>query len=358
MTGRSDAARRVGGGGRIGSLDGLRGLAALAVVAQHMPSVDVRQGWVAVDLFFVLSGYLVTSIVLARRGPGFLRGFYAGRALRLWPAYLIAVAACLALDPGPPGAAPLYLAYLQQTPRYLGLPMPPWRAMSHGWSLAVEWQFYLIWPALLILAGRRVVPLCLGVALGSLACRMAGVHNWLLAARADGLALGSLLAAMEAGPLRRLVPAAAWAAAGASALVVAALALRPGADPLMAWHPHRWAEPTAAALGSFAVVAWCVRRDPAPLRWAPLAYLGAISYGLYLYHYPVLRRGYSITLRLGLHDTLAGDALLVAASAGLAAASWHLVERPIRGMRRQQTIPETFAREPEHVATSPPVQTP
>ena len=114
---------------RIPELDGLRGLAALAVLLAHLGEGRwplVGWGWTAVNLFFVLSGYLITGIVLREgHAPGFWRAFYARRVLRIWPVYFGTIAAILAVGPlvGRPAATaglPSYLTFTQNVPRYWG----------------------------------------------------------------------------------------------------------------------------------------------------------------------------------------------------------------------------------------------
>ena len=115
----------------------------------------MRWGWTAVDLFFVISGYLITTILLRGRStPGALANFYARRSLRIWPIYYLALAAFLVANalighPYPTDGLPYYLTYTQNVPRYWGGVVPPFcKAFAHCWSLSVEEQFYLIWPAL------------------------------------------------------------------------------------------------------------------------------------------------------------------------------------------------------------------
>jgi peptidoglycan/LPS O-acetylase OafA/YrhL len=276
---------------RIAELDGLRGLAAVTVVAYHIFMYHLPWGWAGVDVFFVLSGYLITAIALQNGGSwGFLPAFYARRGLRIWPIYylLIMILALRGLDNV--AALPYYLTYTQQVPCYRGYEMPPWLLMQHTWTLALEEQFYLIWPVLVLLAGRRWTgPLALTLAIGSVAARTAGVHWWLLAARSDGFALGGLLAAVlaDSDVERARRRAQSWAAVLGALGVLLMVYLGAigrlvdaGSASILGVHA------TVASLSTFALVAMLVchagHRVFAPLRMAPLVYLGTISYGIYL----------------------------------------------------------------------------
>ncbi len=116
---------------RIPELDALRGLAALAIVVYHLWVPQVTLLGTAVDLFFVLSGYLITSIILGQVDqPGFLGRFYARRALRIWPIYYLSLLALVALSPLLPGPSrldglPYYLTYTQRIPDYWFGDVPP-----------------------------------------------------------------------------------------------------------------------------------------------------------------------------------------------------------------------------------------
>ena len=147
--------------GRIPELDAVRGLAAVAIVLFHW-----RFHWpflrTAVDLFFVLSGFLITSILLRTgESPHAFRTFYARRALRIFPIYYLTFAIFLAINPFAPrphpiAALPYFLTYTQFIQGYWGQTIPPFsRAFGHTWTLAIEEQFYLFWPLVAWAVGRR-----------------------------------------------------------------------------------------------------------------------------------------------------------------------------------------------------------
>jgi len=160
---------------RIGSLDGVRGIAILMVLAVHLElfqavpfSRPIRAlfwaGWSGVDLFFVLSGFLITGILLDGFGaPGYFSRFYKRRALRIFPLYYLVCAALMVATPHLPGAEwsaiyPTWKGWLSY-----GLFLQNWwmphfenthRLIGHLWSLGVEEQFYLVWPTCVFLLRR------------------------------------------------------------------------------------------------------------------------------------------------------------------------------------------------------------
>ena len=332
------------GAGRVEELDGMRAVAALAVVAYHLYPGACAWGRTGVDLFFVLSGYLITGILLRHRADARVLGaFYARRALRIWPIYYLALGACVALGallghPHPAGGLAYHLSFTQNVPLYWSAAPPPASpALLHTWTLALEEQFYLVWPALVALAGRRrgaVAALAVAAAALAVAARARGVAPTLLLARCDGFALGGLLAALRADgrggrptrpPRRARAPAAA---ATAAALAVAGAwewRLLPAWAPLKSLVANLF---FAGAVGL--VVAAAGRPWLAPLRDRRLAYLGRISYGLYLYHLMVIVFGTELARRAGLPPRgPLTDLALVGATLALAAASWGLLERPL-----------------------------
>ncbi len=347
---------------RIPELDGLRAIASVLVIAFHASLTSescrsaflLRWGWMGVDLFFVVSGYLITTILLrsSNEGASGLLSFFVRRSLRIWPIYylvLIAFVAANALLPRPQPTAglTLYLTYTQFLPRYWGADGPAFpRAFAHTWSLAVEEQFYLIWPALLLLMGRKaLVPLCLGAAAVAVVSRgWFHLDPQLLLGRCDGLAMGGLLAAaFSARP---------WAAGredavrkGFAMMILVPLAFFLG---FAAGTDAERAEPIRASveilLGNVlfgGVVGLCLldtgRARLALLRDPRLVALGRISYGLYLYHNLVFS---GLQLRFGPTGTpgwaiLAGSGLTLA----MAALSWRAIERPILAWRDRQAEP-------------------
>lgn len=319
----------------------------MAIMAFHLNPPAFAPGWTGVDLFFVLSGYLITGIILKHgETKGFLKAFYVRRGLRIWPIYYLTLAALVLVNPYLPRpysleSVPYYLTYTQNVPMYWRGSAPALPPFDHTWTLALEEQFYVIWPALLLLAGRkRVVPVCLATIALAYMAREGGWFSYdhyserLLIARCDGFALGGLLAALFDGTITRRVKLGV-AAAFVSAVVYIAWGIvsaggatrylglptppRP-AQTILAVEVLYFGLVGLVALGAGS--AWL-----APLRLRPLVYLGQISYGLYLYHYPTFWAidGFRFiydqpwTIRL----VKLGVTLL------LAVASWHLIESPI-----------------------------
>jgi len=348
--------------GRIPELDALRGLAAIVIVVFHMRFVDAYPALgTAVDLFFVLSGYLITTILLERgRAPGFFAAFYARRALRIWPIYYLALLACVAVNPLLKRPEPLsgfwhYFAYLQNVPGYWRGETPAFsRLFLHSWTLAIEEQFYLLWPFAVVLLGRRglraaILPLLIA----PIVLRASGYHRHMLLTRCDGLALGALLADLFSDRAR-VEAARASMRRGFHAVGLIAVAARQVAGPWLAGldgkTPGLWTlRASSLATAEMAWLAFAVvglmlldrgHRRLAPLRDRRLVHLGTISYGIYLYHPFVLIFVPMIHKSLGIRGSIGMDAIKLAACVGLAEVSWRLVERPILRLKERFPYPE------------------
>jgi peptidoglycan/LPS O-acetylase OafA/YrhL len=275
-------------------LDGLRGIAILAVLAAHtgIPGFSDGGGGAGVTLFFVLSGYLITSLLLAERekfGRVDLKAFYIRRALRLFPALaavLVVVTLLLALRLMPADALRdtnygiVMAGVVAYVANWVAVAGQSIGMLGHTWSLAVEEQFYILWPTLL-LAGLRFgrMKLALIVLLlifldtpyrlvldlnGGFMHVFVGTDS-----RGDALLFGCVLALLET----HWHPALGWlGVAGVVALAVSWPG-DPGLGAQILFIP-------AAAIVSTLAVAGC----PALLAWRPLAFIGRISYGLYLWH--------------------------------------------------------------------------
>lgn len=339
---------------RVVELDSLRGLAALSIVVYHLWFPTCFFGWTRVDLFFVLSGFLVTSVILKKSGAGgFLAAFFVRRCLRIWPLYYLGLLALVAINPLLSRPAPMdgvwqYLTLTQNLERLWGSDRTPFSdAYFHTWSLALEFRFYLFWPAVVMVAGRRrLIPVALAMGLGSVLARMCGASPFVLPGRCDGFAAGAILAVLlgdpafvgrHAGRLK-----AGFAAAAGVGLAVVLAGIWVYRDAIRE-HPHPWPGLTVLALnllygGGIGLIALHGgHRLLAPLRDPRLLRLGTWSYALYLLHPLTFRAVDLVVRRLGLPTapTLALDLFKLAASVAVAWLAWRCVERPLAEYRSQ-----------------------
>ena len=333
-------------------LDGLRGLAVLGVIFYHCSPRLLGTwvhyaslwGWAGVNLFFVLSGFLITSILLQSLGkPRYFRNFYGRRALRILPVYVLVLVVVYLSAPwfiGPTiteavKAAP-WLAYIFFVHNLFHLAVPP--AIGPTWSLAIEQQYYLLWAPLVRFMGRAwmlaAVLVCALVA--SPLLRLANYH-WLNPTHTlihlDGIAWGSLLAlGLFTLPLSRR----AWLWIGLAGLVlgIAAAATIAGGTSFL---------DSALAVGFagavLASIASTGARNPinAALRRGPLAFYGRISYGLYMIHISVFIYFGWFDLRMdpyGIPGNLAVVAFRLGASTLAAAALWYGFESQILKLKK------------------------
>ncbi|MFI5456616.1 MAG: acyltransferase family protein [Isosphaerales bacterium] len=336
--------------GRIAELDSVRGLAALAVLIYHANRAWLPFGWAGVDLFFVLSGYLITSIILKNGGSaGFLRNFYVRRGLRTWPIYYLLIGILIVLSPFLArrffwSGLPYVLTYTQGLPRlWSGTASRFSMYLAHAWSLAIEEQFYLLWPALVLVAGRRRLPLlALACAGGSVLARSRGIWFDGLFAQADGLALGGWLAAHRLAELRPARPPRGFRFASpvtavpalGGLLILITIAARVGLGPNDGLRTYPGLAVLAFNLLWLGLIDLVLTHAGRPaiklLRLRPLRHLGRISYGLYLYHYPILLIALDLARGLGYSGNLLGLRLLaVLVSVPVAGVSWRFIERPL-----------------------------
>jgi peptidoglycan/LPS O-acetylase OafA/YrhL len=336
----------------IPELQGLRGLAVLGVLFYHChPRLEGTWvhsaslwGWTGVNLFFVLSGFLITSILLEAQGkPRYFRNFYMRRALRIWPVYVLLLAVCYAqsdwfIGPRPWEAikASPWLAYIFFVQNLFHLALPP--AISPTWSLAIEEQYYFLWaPLVRFLRRPWMLSAVLTAALVASPLLRLTYWAWITPTHTlthlDGIAWGSLLAlGLHTLPLSRRVwlwmglgaiPLGLWAAAtvaGGTAFLDSALAV-------------------AFAGAVLASIASTGARNPlsAALRRGPLPFYGRISYGLYMTHIMVFIYFGWFDLRMdpyGIAGNLAVVGFRLVATTAVATALWYGFESQILKLKR------------------------
>lgn len=294
------------------ALDGLRGIAILLVVAYHNFGFInyFFFGWLGVDLFFVLSGFLITQILLrAREGGPFLGSFFMRRILRIFPLYFLFLLLFYGLTPRLPGVAlPAYLEtnavwfflYLQNILFILNPPPEGAAALNHLWSLAVEEQFYLLWPfVLLAVRSHRALAAGLISLLGGvIALRLAlwtwkiedlAYYNLYTFTRIDGLCIGSLLAVLRAwrpALIRNYFTYIVLAMAALNFIFFFFNRTQGYSFPFLAITGY-----TTFAVLFGLLVERCLRPDggiiPRLLSLPPLRFFGTLSYGLYMWHWPI-----------------------------------------------------------------------
>ena len=362
-------------------LDGLRAIAVAAVMAFHTGASWAVGGFLGVDVFFVLSGFLITVLLLMewqRRSQVSLRRFYARRALRLLPAVTLMCVVILVIGPVGTGAAArnaLWKAvagtmfYFQNWQQAFHL-IPILQLTDHTWSLAIEEQFYLVWPTLLIAtlllarrAGRDPLKAALIVALtlaaasaiekivlwsgpGSQARIYYGTDT-----RADPLLIGAALGicyvsgALER--LRRFLPALAPVAL--LVIVVTFGFVHDSSPRLYQGGLTAFAVASAVLIGGMALAP--ATRLGRALAVAPLVWLGRVSYGIYLWHWPVYRYLHPARLGLSWEPT---QFVRIAVTLAAATISFYVVERPLLRLRHRFDPPVDARREVAADVTAPP----
>lgn len=340
-------------------LDGVRGIAVALVIIHHafylthatnrITTLLVRLAsscWIGVDLFFVLSGYLITGILLRSKGEsGYFRIFYMRRFLRIFPLYYgCLLTAWLAAALVRPDAIPRFdfgwnLTYLANL--RLALHGWAWRPVSHLWSLSVEEQFYLVWPTIILLLPRRRMALWIACLFGV----FAAVRYVLAAAiplsadavfgvlHLDGLLLGAALAALHLPrPRAESARTKAWAVFLAAAGILLVEARNTGALNWHLWHGVGYLNYSLVALCGAAAIALSVYSPEHGvlnrlLAMRPLVEMGKYSYAMYVLHYPLDTALRALHLHpSSVYGTIVYTLALGAGSFAAALITWKLIE--------------------------------
>lgn len=381
---------------RIPALDGVRGVAILLVLVMHSYGLGIsagaegffwsaaQGGWAGVDLFFVLSGYLITGILLRTRGgSGYYKTFYARRCLRIFPAYYLFLLVLL--------LSPWLIESLRGEGYELFVQQQPWLwtyttnvkmalsnhvfdfgafrpgtsifSTAHFWSLAVEEQFYLCWPLIVSIAGPRRLGWVIGaILIGSPMLRWAALETdhvtaayVLTPCRMDTLAMGGLVALFEWSG--RIGTLARFARPGAvvSGIGIAGLAAIRGSyshdDPAVFTFGYTLNAILFSLLVAMVVAAPASSRTARSFGIRPLRFLGKYSYGIYILHVPfaewfgrkaihdpdfVMRAAGS----LGAWMSLAFVCIVVG-STSVAVVMWHVVEKRFLALKRYFPYPSS-----------------
>lgn len=331
-------------------IQGLRALAVALVVIAHVGTPGAEGGFIGVDVFFVISGFLITQLLLRevdRTGRVSIAQFYVRRARRILPAATVVTIAVVAYVLVTSSRARLgqtaedaswtsvFLAnwhFAASGTNYFSVEDPS--MFQHYWSLAVEEQFYLIWPLLVLFVvprfGKRGLAIAsAGVFVASLAYSVWSTAAYPeptyfnTAARAFELAAGALLACVMSSPL-----ASRWrhaAGLGGFALLIWATLSFTEQTPFPGWHA------LVPVVGTALLLAAGPETPTGRVAsWAPVRYIGDISFSLYLWHWPV---ALTVPLAFPTLTPLATGLLTVAISLVLSSASYHLVEKTFQNWR-------------------------
>lgn len=363
---------------RIKELDGIRGVAVLLVMLFHilkrasyltaqpaLLAIDefFQIGWIGVDLFFVLSGYLITSILLkTRERPDYFKNFYARRMLRIFPLYYLTILVLFPILPlidptlGPSTQAdwPFFLLYVQNW-LYV-IPKELAYAVGITWSLAIEEQFYLVWPLIVRVISPKglaqltvfLLELVLLARLGlSWVARdlinLQDVFYYGSFFRVDGLLFGALLAqAMQSQYWRKQVQTWAWPIGRTSLLAVIVLFMYGPSEASFQNYPLMTVGYTILAIFFASLLAMNLTLPETSLlrrtfRSPALLFFGKYSYALYLFHMPVVVLALEFIWNTGRRSGLiwvSYIAITFGMTIVLAVLSWHLLEKRVLQLKR------------------------
>ncbi len=326
-------------------IDGLRAIAVLLVVGFHAFPKAVPGGFIGVDVFFVISGYLISGLIAAELAAGrfSLLTFYGRRARRIFPALFVVLIACLAAgwwlllpadyrnlgaDASWSAAFAANFAFYFQAGYFDAA--ADTKPLLHLWSLGIEEQFYFFWPLLLMLTARRrwMWQAALVVLIASFACNIVFTANdrtaafFLPISRVWELAAGAMLALRPARAQGAVVyNTAAWSGL---ALLAAAVLLIDRNRLFPGW----WALMPVIATALLILAGPAATLNRLVLSHRTLVAIGLISYPLYLWHWPMLV--FARIARFGAEPPILMKLALIGASFALAYLTWRWIERPFR----------------------------
>ena len=343
--------------GHVGALDGVRGLAVAIVVVHHLKVPGIDGGWLGVDVFFALSGFLITVSVMGI-ADGRLRGFFHRRVWRLAPALALLLGWYAAFAPDEDGRKWEYLlASATQWMNLQGAASGPFSdRLGHIWSLSAEVQFYVVWPLVLTLLLRRGAPRAVVLAVPAAAF----VATWGLRAvwwdargidawnrlylgpdtRASALLAGCVVGLLFGWGFFERVRGSKRVAAVLTIPAVALLGWFVATQTFLEGSVYRWSLGAATAAAAVVVAAGATTGG-GPLKpvldLRPLQWLGRVSYSVYLWHVPLIA---VVLARWPDIGTVGKAAIVVPGTLAIAAASWVLVEKPLlKGPRRPTRLP-------------------
>jgi peptidoglycan/LPS O-acetylase OafA/YrhL len=348
---------RSGAHAYIPALDGVRGIAVITVILHHHQLLNM--GWMGVDLFFVLSGYLITTILRGgRSGKNYWRSFWVKRVTRILPAFLLLLVFAIAL-----GFRPTWLdlsAYLFTMGDLMAYLRPHNEVIAPVWSLAVEEHFYMLWPFAVCYLPKRTLLYLLGALIvfepAVRAVTSLFTHNWavfyyLTPFRLDGLGFGCMLALLLESPrLGRLIHK--WSGPGVLMSIGMLLTFR-----MVLGVSYTFSGSTMTYNSSVYFLVACVSvcmiayllQHPASLpgriaAWKPLVFLGTVSYGIYLYN-ALIEDATKRLFGFSDHKAIWIDTFLTVMLAWI---SYELYERPLivwgrRLARAKETLPHEVA---------------
>lgn len=362
---------------RVKELDGIRGLAILMVILYHVGPYTVnftgnpilvsvlnsmQIGWLGVDLFFVLSGFLITDILLrTREKPTYFKNFYIRRILRIFPIYYLVITLLLFFLPWlektrglQEQSSWMFFIFYQQNWLYI-LKRPVSGYLAVMWSLAIEEQFYLVWPAIVRWLDKRklviaasaafVFALCLRLIVSRLPLDLTyaeKINYYSTPARLDGLMIGALIAIAYQSQIWKIwLARLAWPVFGLSILAMTFILTGKSAEPFSKNSLiTTWSFSALALLGGALIVLLTSLSENNWLRIIfrnrILAFFGKYSYAMYLIHAPIIFFLNQQFLNANLKGAVASLTLIATAILGIilvSLISWNLLEKRVLSLK-------------------------